>query len=79
MKHAKRFKKISKQLKGSAKTHAGQEKLDKLAGKYMEKSIRICSYYSCLDDVLFLYHAAVNRLYSDLFSKPQYHQERKQP
>ena len=39
MKNAKKdLQKISKQLKGSAKTHAGQaKKLDKLAGKYMEK------------------------------------------
>ena len=32
------LKKISKQLKGSAKMHAGQaKKLDKIAGKYMNK------------------------------------------
>jgi len=39
MKQAKKdLQKISKQLKGSAKMHAGQaKKIDKLAGKYMEK------------------------------------------
>jgi len=39
MKHAKKdLEKISKQLKGSAKMHANQaKKLEKLAGKYMNK------------------------------------------
>jgi len=37
-KQVKDLQKISKQLKGSAKMHASQaKKLDKLAGKYMNK------------------------------------------